>query len=193
MKIFGVISVLGAVCLMAGCAAQNVKDAGVGLQLGSVAGSSPLAPFVFGAGVITDLVGSNMADKNALTPGTPEYAWRKKFILDAAAQDAVLNRFKRQALLTVETTPDQIRVAARNVCGDIDKIVAEKGSLKVSKKELGLDKLPSGTDISAFLPSDDADYVVIPLDQNPYGPKCVERLELVGKRLVDRAKKAANK
>lgn len=179
------LMVMGTVFLLAGCAATTVQDVGIGMQIGSAAGSA-LGPYAMGLGLAAELTGKSMGRENSSKPGTPEFEKAQRSFFLLMSKGKILDNFESQVQITPETTPEQISIAARAVCADVDKLVLEKGSLKVSKKGVG-------PKLQIYMGAEEGDCFLIPIEKNPYGDKCVEHFETVGERFVKIAKKKERK
>lgn len=180
MKKLLVLFFLSVAITTSGCSAKTVQDVGSGMVLGA-AGGTPLAPFVLGVGIITELVGKSMGDAKSLDPNSIQFEGEKENAFKWMAQGEVLSRFRSQLRATKDTPPEHVKVTARNMCADVDKLVAEKKALKINKKEIRFVK-------EEFIPEGDGDFFLLLLDKNPFDDDCTIQLEASGNVFVSSAK-----
>ena len=181
----GTVAIMVASVMLAGCAAKTVQDVGVGMQMGSIGGGTPLAPLALGAGIITEMAGkiAGKGKQNERSPLSPEeISARDKLIIDEKATLMLKAKLHPKA-----TTFDvEIKMSAKSVCEELDGIAVKYGYIKLSRKQM-YQVLPSDA-----LPAGDTDEFQLSMPQNPYGGNCLTEMEMVGHRLVSSEPEEAN-
>lgn len=167
---------------LTGCASMNAEEAGQGVFLGGVgSGSTGIA----GVGIIISEVGRVWSKPPV---GSPEFEKRKAKIYKSAVNNYFVQDFAGAFVGKPETTAAQVATAAREYCASVDKKVAAKEVVPLSRKSMEASFVGD-----EFLPEGDGEIIGYALESDPFDGGCVWMLEASGERVVQHAKKVALK
>lgn len=182
-KISFVMLVIGfLMASLTGCASMSAEEAGQGVFLGGVgSGSSGIA----GVGIIISEVGRVWSKPPV---GSPEFEKRKAKIYKSAAHNYFVQDFSKAFVGKPETTIEQVSSAAREYCAAVDKKVAGKEVVPLSRKSMEASFIGD-----EFLPEGDGEIIGYALESDPFDGGCVWILEGSGEWVVQHAKQASKK
>lgn len=180
MKRFFALSLV--VVALTGCASMSAEEAGQGVFLGGMgSGHAGIA----GVGAIVSEVGRVWSKPPV---GSPEFEKRKAKIYKSAVQNYFVQDFSKTFVGKPETTTDTVSKEAREYCIVVDKKVAARELIPLSRKAMEASFVGD-----EYLPEGGGDTIGYALESDPFGGGCVWMLEASGERVVQQAKKTALK
>jgi len=167
---------------LTGCASMSAEEAGQGVFLGGVgSGSSGIA----GVGIIVSELGRVWSKPPV---GSPEFEKRKAKIYKSAVHNYFVQDFSKAFVGKPETSVEQMSGAARKYCAAVDKKVADKEVVPLSRKSMEASFVGD-----EFLPEEDGEIIGYTLESDPFDGGCVWILKASSERVVQHAKKMALK
>lgn len=181
----------GLLAMLLGCSAKNVKDVGVGMQIGA-SGGGPLSGAVAVAGIATEIIGGTMGDdktaESEMAPMDAEairkkeyHVWMQRVKRDV--QKEFLDTLKPDANSTFE----QLEGQAKQYCLKIDQRIANKQPVNIQRETLKRLKNPD-----VIINEGTSNTVPYVIDSNPFYD-CTGELTAAGERAVAKLKTAKRK